>query len=422
MDSGDTGKRLILRLGLIFIGILLFLTFFSRTIYDFNLPSVVVDYPREGAITRSANGRGIVDFAVKDSYYAHVPGKVYLLVAEGEAVVEGGGLYSIVADLQDLQRSLEEYLRNEDALKLRLQKARADRGSAQLSVSDAAINAALKDLADAQILYEAGAIARRELEEKQTALDELQSRFQQGLKDVQKSVGDLQFAIDQCELEMADNRREILRLEEQIDAQGEIIVPAESSGIVRQISSLIDNGAFVGKNELIMKIGVTGAGFSTTFELPESVNYLNIGDTVAFNISSRNIYGISGEICGLIIAEGRLKATVQFVAADAAGGEVAEVKVQDTSELFQSVLPNSAVRSDSYGNHVLYVEAVKGFFGYEYYARRINVWLEANNSYNTAIRIFDNDGNVPIIINSDKAISEGDRVRIVGGSDLVEIR
>lgn len=418
----DTGKKLIVKIGAIFIGALLFLTFFSSTIYSFNLPSVVVEYPREGALSSSASGRGSVDFAVKDAYYAEVAGKVYLLVAEGETVAEGRALYTIAADVEDWQRSLEEYRREEDTLQLRLQKARTERAQAQQGVSGAALSAAQQEAADARLLYEAGVISLRELEEKQTALVEADFRYRQELAEAEQAAVRLQYQIDECELELTGLRQKIARLQEQPGAQGEITVTAASAGMVRQIGGGLESGAWAAKNELIMKIGVAEGGFMASFELPGSADYLKIGDTVTVNIGSGELHGISGEITGLLMIGGRLQAETRFAAQNVSGGEAAEIKVANTSQLYPSILPNSALRSDSYGDHVLYVEAVKGFFGYEYYACRTNVWLEDQNNYNAAIRVFNSEEKLPVIVNSDKPVSEGDRVRIVGGSDLVEIR
>jgi len=420
----DTNKKLIIKIGAIFIGVLLFLTFFSNTIYNFNLPSVVVEYPREGAITRTATGQGVVDFTAKDSYYAKIGGQIELLVAEGEIVAAGGLLYTVTAaDTLD-----------EDIINLKLSKAIADKAFAQQGLNDLragkseydqeiekarlAMEAARKELADLRLLYEAGAIAQKDLDDQQAAFDSLDIQYQQqserkqkSRQELEKSVRDLQYQIEEYELALLAG------------AEGEITVTAARSGIVREISGGVETGAYISPNELVMKIGVSDENLLAVFALPENTDYLNIGDAVTVSIKSRNIYNAPGEITRLIMEDGRLKAAVQFsAAAHVTGGETAELKVHNTSALYQNIIPLSAVRSDTQGEYILYAERVKSSFGYEYYARRADVWLESRDNYNAALWIYSARDRRPVIINSDKAIVEGDMIRIVSGSDLVETR
>ena len=171
-----------------------------------------------------------------------------------------------------------------------------------------------------------------------------------------------------------------------------------------------------------MKIGVTSRGYKTTFELPESVNYLSVGDKVSFNISARSMYNIAGEVIGLMTKDGHLQTEVQFEDEDLSGGEGASIRVQDTSELFSTVLPNNVINNDDMGDYVLYAEKAKSFWGYEYYARKLKLSVQAHNNYSSAVRLHSDDENIPIIFSSDKMVFEGDRIRIVGGSDLIAIR
>jgi len=421
------------------------LTFFSRTIFDFNLASVVVDYAREGAITRSADGKGIVDFAVKDAYYAAIPGKIYLQVSQGETVSPGQVLYSIVADLDDLRQKLDELKSTADSLNLRLQKAKGDTAYAQSQLSNLkngksdydtelaklslSINAAEKESTGLKALLEAGAIPEKEVNDKQAALDNLRLQYRQQEEkkqkagsDLEKSITDFQYQIDEYELQSTSGQKEIDRLAKQLNDEGEITTKAESGGVVREISGTIDNGAFIGQNQPVLKIGVTGSGFKTTFQLPESVNYLSIGDGVSFNIDSRSLYNINGQIIGLVMEEGYLQAEVQFAADNLSGGEATAIKVRDTSELYPNVLPNNVIHNDDMGDYVLYAEMSKGFWGNEYYARKLKLSVQAHNNYSSAVRFHSYDENIPVIVSSDKMVFEGDKIRIVGGSDLIEIR
>jgi multidrug efflux pump subunit AcrA (membrane-fusion protein) len=364
-----------------------------------------------------------VDFVVKDAYYAELSGKIELLAAEGEMVATGGVLYSINAD----------YSAGQELLGLKLDKAKADKAFAQTNLGDLragkteydkemekaslALQAAQKDRDDIKLLYEAGALPQKDLDDQQVVVDNLHLQYQQqsdrkqkALQELEKSLRDIQYQIEEYEVELnAGTGREIT-------------VKATRSGVIREISANLDSGAHINQNENVMKIGVTEENLKAVFALPESVDYLKLGDAITLSIKSRGIYNVSGEITRLIMEDGRLKAEVHFAAEGVTGGETAEIQVHNTSDLFQNLIPLSALRSDAYGDYMLYAERVKSFFGYEYYARKTNVWVVERDNYYAAILIYLNDDKLPVIVNSDKPLSEGDRVRIVGGSDLVEIR
>ena len=480
-----TNRRLIANIGVVFVSILLLMTFFSNTIYTFNLASVVLAHSTEGSIKRNASGTGIVNFSTTDYYYAGNSGKIALLVAEGESVAAGNELCTITADLEDLNQSLEENKAAGERLAFQLEKAAADQTYAQESLAQLKVGQAVssevsrvdtaefdyelerltvsvenakKDLADLKILYEQGAVPEKDISDKQTTLDDLlrqieqlNSRKQKAIEDynravrqsneaaqksreqaatayedrkreLEKSIQDLRYQITECEQSIAANKREIEKYEAQLNANGKITVVSDRAGIVQTRNSNLGNGSFVNKNDLILRVGAKAEGFSAVFGLPENVDYLNVGDAVTFHIRSRSLYNVSGIIRNIRIENGQLRVEVQFQADGVIGGETAEINVHHTSTLYRSLVPNNAVRVDRDGEYLLFVEMVKSLIGNEYYARRVPFRVDQQDDYNTAGSIFSMDDRLPLIVNSDKPVQEGDRVRIVGGNELVGIR
>ena len=51
----------------------------------------------------SATGRGIVDFALEDAYYANATGSIYPLVEAGQTVSAGDSLYTIIEPVDQLE-------------------------------------------------------------------------------------------------------------------------------------------------------------------------------------------------------------------------------------------------------------------------------------------------------------------------------
>jgi len=466
----DTNKKLIARIGGVFVAILLFLTFFSSTIYNFNLPGVVVEYPRQGVLTNYAEGRGIVEFARMELHHAEGAGRITLLVSEGETVTAGSELYFIESDIEDLRKSLDERLQGGERLEMRTERARADLQHARNSLANlkneagsggfdapeydyeiqriqALIGAAERELGDLEALFELGAASQREIDDMEYALGSLalqlqqqQDRKQRALESynraveagarelesrragIEKAVADCEFQIGDLEFETAANRQEIDRLKSQIDAGGRIAALAGSGGAVREIRAGLETGAHVGKNDLIMRVGAADGGFRTTVDLPESVDFLNVGDPVTLRIRSRDIYGLGGEVSSLAFFNGRLRTGVAFDSENVGGGETVEVTVQSTSQLYDLLVPVRALRSDQYGDYILYAEKSRGALGDEFIARKNQVRVLGHDSHNAAIIMFSSDDRLAIIVSSDKGVSDGDRVRIVDGSDIVAIK
>jgi hypothetical protein len=295
----DKNKKIIAKISAAFVGILLLLTFFSNTIFNFNLTNVSVAFTREGVLVRNAVGRGIAEFAEVDEYFSEIAGRVEVFVSEGDFVYVGDELYTIFADVE------------------------------------------------------------------------------------------------------------------------EITVVAERDGVVRNIG--ITPNRYVDRNERILNVGAIESGFKAIVYLMESVDFLQVGDTVTLNIHVRNLLAMPGSIYSLMLVEGRLRVEVRFESDRVSGGETVELQAEHISTLFDTLVPNNALRTDTSGNFVLVAEMVEGTLRNEYFARRINASIIAQDSRNTAV-ILHTEQQLPIIINSDRIVLEGDRIRIVSGSDLVGIR
>ncbi len=75
---------------LIFIGIVLFLTFFSKSIYNYRLPVVSVSTPKQGKLGFTVEGTAEISYSRMESVYAEVDGRVNeILVQSGEEVEKG---------------------------------------------------------------------------------------------------------------------------------------------------------------------------------------------------------------------------------------------------------------------------------------------------------------------------------------------
>jgi len=67
----------------------------------------------------------------------------------------------------------------------------------------------------------------------------------------------------------------------------------------------------------------------------------------------------------------------------------------------------------------LYAQRIQNNFGYDYIAKSLIVKVADQDLNNAYITWFNQQGEgLPIITGSDKAVFEGDKIKIVGGHDI----
>ena len=373
-------KKPLVKIGLVFIGLLLFLTFFSNTIFDFNLTNVAVDFPRDGVLSRVADGTGIVQFMETDRYFAQASGRITLHVTEGDTVSAYDLLFTIDGDTENLQRILDGLLAEKERISLRIDRATDN-------------------------------LERTHVELRRSSGNQRRA--------IEATIADIEFQIKELELDLRVSQSEVERLREEITGKEEISVLSERDGKVLSIFAV--SGTTVNENAIIMEIGVPEIGFKSIVMLPENVDFLSVGDEVVFDIRARNMFGVTGEINNITFENGQLRTEVHFHEENLTGGEGLALRVQYISEQHDLLVPNRALRSDRSGDYVLVAEMVSGRLRNEFYARRMQVLVISRDNLNTAVVMLTDD-RLPIIIDSDRMVSADDRIRIVGGSDLIGIR
>ena len=472
-------KKALINSSVLLISTLLFLTFFSNTIYTFNLPSVTLDYPSNGVIINAATAEGVVEFAESEYYYAGGSGRITLLVRTGDSVLTGSPLYNIEADTEDLKESLEGAMREIDNIELNIAKAQSDIDYTlglltKLEVGEVKVIESIEaeileceqeierlnieleqkntELQKLEILFAAGAIPKVDLTEAQYSLELTENQinrlvekkqnavllqnksinaekrlaaktYEEESQALNKTLSDLDFQLREWRLQLKTQTETIERIKDQLEKAGQNqSIFADKNGIITKISAGLEESDHVAENDLILKLGISDSSFQTVVSFSDSVNYLNVNDNVTININTRQQYNLPGTVAQTFFEDGMLKARINFAATEnISEGEVAELHIEDVSDLYKNILPNTAIHKDGAGYYILYAEKVRGMFGYEYYTRRMAIHVLLQDINNTACTII-SDEPLPVIINSDKTVSENDKIRIVGGSDLVEIR
>jgi len=101
-------KKVLQRITIVFLGILIFLTFFSRTLLDLQIPRVSVDFIKQGSINPTAVSSGIVTHADTERIFSHVSGRIIQIMQKGENTDDHWVLFTIISDTQALKALMDQ--------------------------------------------------------------------------------------------------------------------------------------------------------------------------------------------------------------------------------------------------------------------------------------------------------------------------
>ena len=147
MKEKSTKKEWIKTFAIIFLAVLLVLTFFSNTIQNYSLPEVAAQYTSSGSITNKVRGQGTIETADPYSVVYKQARKIESVsVKVGDTVEKGDTLYVLEAGKSDELTEAENTL---ETLESAYRKAIIS-GSVTSSVTNAAENGNATDVAAIQ--------------------------------------------------------------------------------------------------------------------------------------------------------------------------------------------------------------------------------------------------------------------------------
>jgi len=328
-------KSIIRKLAVLLVGVLIFLTFFSNTLYSLNIPGVVVGLPATGVAARTFRAEGFVDFPSGVSLHTDNAGRINFAVGRGDAVSPGDVLFTLHEDpelllerliaeqgrleriLVNLSRATSDLAFEENRL-LRMTQAdfrpttplppdltRFDNEERRL---DTEIERAEESYAVNRALYEAGAVPRVTVTQAAERLDGLRVSLQVNNEDRARVVQEHERAVNQAEetdrltqeqqqrafneeqqasrhridgfrntillLEMDEQyvTNTLDRLYAQAEAGGLTTVYTQYYGVVREIPAGLESGANVERNRQVMRLGLLQEdSYTVTVHFPDSI-------------------------------------------------------------------------------------------------------------------------------------------------------
>jgi len=459
------------KVGAIFLALIILLIFFSRTIYEHNLPRVTAVRPQTGRLSKLEVSRGVAAHAEVENIFAMVTGTAHdVLVREGEAVEAGQALLHLSFDRANAERRLADLQNSRDRIandiqNLNLQIDRVNRqintllsetyeaeyiSRHQLNTLDVDIRMAEIELDFARQAYndvrdreerddDARRRARLDINRARTRLESLQLQQQETERNIERQQERERESIalleQSRESRLADLRGEIASLQNNVqsrnidlagislqeepyraaleDFETFAVITAPVSGTI--LSMNIVSGELVRENQLMVSVGLAGE-FVVECVVSMDNNFVVPGDSAELTNMSHRVIGTVLSVTPT--AHGK---TVQvgFSSEAVTPGETFDVTFRKESDTTFTLVPNGALRQDNDGFFVNQIRRRDGIMGTEYYLARVNVFIGDSDNSNTAIVqgiIFFE----PIVHISSRAVSPGDIVVLENESDFFE--
>ncbi|MBR3293426.1 MAG: HlyD family efflux transporter periplasmic adaptor subunit [Oscillospiraceae bacterium] len=253
--------------------------------------------------------------------------------------------------------------------------------------------------------YAAATQARQEAEDE---LFILEYNLNQEKMSVGKSASSVYTEIQEIDYQIEKAKEKIESLS---GGEGDQVL-ANAAGIIEEIYFTAGNTP--AKGELLCTIQVPDLGYTLSFSVTnDQAMRLRTGDeaTVSNYWWGREINAVLASIRTDPQNPQTNKLLTFDVSGDVNPGSELTLAVGSKSQNYDSVVPNSAIRSDANGSFLLVVEAKNSPLGNRYYAKRVDVTVLASDDLNSAVSGDLGYGDF-VITTSNMPVKNGDMVRM----------
>lgn len=421
-----------------FLAALILLIFFSKTVYTFNLPTVTAVKPQKGTLDKLEVSTGIADWADVKNVYAPVAGTAgKVFVKEGDRVMAGQALFQMDFDRDEAERKLKEIENNKKKLQtdiqnINLQMDKINRSIKGLSDGEDASNYDLKaidleirkaeDALDkAKFQYENGQISLSDLKAAENALQALNLKREKAERTLSETGANYKSEKDALELQLQAKNADLATLAlqekscrktlEDYDTYAVITAPVDGT-----LSTLkVDQGAKVDENAPVLSIG-TGSRFTAECTVSLENDFVVPGDACELDNASHVLKGV---VSAVTPGEKGKTVKIDVDSGEVTAGETFDVTFEKKSATSYTLVPNEALGQDDDGYFLNVIKRREGILGKEYYIERLDVYIGDSDAQNTAIvkgiTFFE-----PIVLVSDKPVTEGDAVNLENVGDFFE--
>lgn len=436
----NNNKKFIKAIG-IFTGIVLFLTFFSRTLYNFNLPTVTVAVPVGGNLMDIIEESVLITYTDTYNFYAEEEAKIKdVYVIAGQKVNKGqllmtletnsGDIIQMTLDIQKEEQEIELLTIRSDNIQSWINDAKSDLDAIEKETYalrenpeyELDLHRAEKTFDDMKTLYEAGAVSRQEVDDTTGKLETARSRYKQYiqsekekimelLKSKQESISDLRYQIKNAQSELETLKGKLARAE-----NGGIM--AETDGIVANVSA--EKGSLVNKNDILLKMAKLTNEWKAEFIVNEEKLDLFDGQSKAEVVIKGVTENLECEITAVAPSEskngGEYRVTVNIKNTNQVlAGKKAHIKIKKERGPYAAIIQCSALRKDANGYYIFVLREEYNVFGKSFIVRKVSVDLLDSDASLSAIQ-----GSAltdPVITASTASIENGSRVKYIEAGD-----
>ena len=411
----DTLQKKALKSLFAFLFIMIMCTMLSRAADSMTIPRVQVDKPKTKTIVDEVKAQGRV-IKNREEKISTIEGlKVeYVNVSIGSSIKVGDTLVEL--DITDLETKINEIKENISKDQKTLSRATEDYNRA-ISAKKQVVQTALNEMNSAKQALDN--YSKLSEEEKDPSMEEsLYSDYQSKKSVYDQAVADSKDTVDldrtlqdtKDSLQIDEYNKELAKLQPILDAGGKII--SDKEGIVT--STFVENGGTT--TETIMSIADKNSGYKFIGQI-EKVNRTLVkqGQNVSLNLGSSGIVdNLTVEaIAGSVENPDYLDITVVLPVGVGEIDDSGEIIVSSKSKKYGTCVPIAALRQGDNNNYyILVVSEKETVLGEELVAKKIDVKVEKKDGEFAAI----NDGAISrsekVIVDSNKTIEDGDRVRL----------
>lgn len=416
-DANIKRRRITGRATVIFIAVMLVLTFFSRTINNFTLPKITYETPASGALIKAATGSGNVEANTTQDLYVSSSMKVTgVKVDVGNSVKQGQMLLTL--DTTDIENKLKDEQAKYAQKKLDLEKLLEASSHGNLLNLDKAVQVARQNVEKAQrnydsrvALYEAGAISANEMADAKPNLDNAKIDYEIAKNNRDKIISDYKKDIESTKLDIDMAERRIAELTEEVSMS---TVTSPCDGVVTEL--YYTEGMTANASQPLYKITDTSGGFQFVVTVNISAaEYLGPGDAAEIAINALKDKVIQGKVNQIKDNQQQIgvkkDVIIDIPPNGLIGGEVGTADIKKNIGYYKTLVSNSAVGQDSSGYFVYVLKERKGPLGNEFYVERVSVSIGDSDNAKTAILSGINTMD-RVISDSDKPITDGASVMI----------
>ncbi len=201
-------------------------------------------------------------------------------------------------------------------------------------------------------------------------------------------------------LELSKMANEIAKLEAKLeelsggekDAEGNVTggqIVSEVNGVVKEINVTAGNNT--DPATAVMTIEVPDRGYTVSMNVTnEQAQKVTIGDTAEISTGYWGSSGLSGKLVGIrnntsAGQSGGKQLVFDVTGSDITSGTQVSISIGQRSQNYDTIVPNSALRSDSNGSFVLVIVAKSSPLGNRFVATRVDVTELAKDDVNTAV-------------------------------------